>query len=43
MKIRVGRSVLYLWYPVALPLYIADPRGVVEEGQTTMVKAVLGM
>ena len=43
VKTRGGLSVLYLWYPVALPLYIPDSRGVVEEGQTTIVKVVQDM
>lgn len=36
-------SVLYLWYLVAVPFYISDPRDIPKEGQTEIVRVVRRM
>ena len=43
MKNRGGLSVLYLWYPVAVPLYVPDSRDIAEEGQTKTIRVLQGM
>ena len=42
-EIRDGLSVLYLWYMVAVSLYMPDPRDTVEEEPTKIVRVVQGM
>ena len=43
VKTRGVLSVLYLWYLVAVPLYIPDPRDMVEEQWTKVVSVLQGM